>query len=247
MVKKYKEIMLLVFYMVSHQSIMAQTDAYYVSHMKDVLSNSCVNKSPIGCIGTDSIFNYNITIPELSCAKLIFRSSNVTIEIPGTACYADMDMSGIILCLRKLPCCDGNIVSYLWCRISGQNNTTVDTICRMSHSTATILPLKTDYDSGGVVQYHTKNCVIRSSPFVDDDSVYYELRQKGNTVASLREGAEVYVLGSQGGSPSLWFFVAVKHNDYVSEAFAERDDKFVFGWLQETDLYYHKKDYTIIR
>lgn len=238
---RYIEIFLFMFCAISHQSVMAQTDMYYMSHMKDVLDNSFANRNTIKCIGVDSISNYNTTIPELCNARIFFKGDVGTIDVSGTVCFADISDSGIVLCLRKLPCCDGNIVSYLWCKMAKQQSAKMDTICKMSHTIATTFPRPIDFKPNGVALKLTKDCEIRSSPFLDDDSMYYELRQQGNVVASLRKGAEIYVIASQYQEASLWYFVVVKYNNYVSEAFAERDDRFLFGWLLDTGFNLQKQ------
>ena len=237
---KYRAILFLTFCAVFYQSLLAQTDMYYVSHMKDVLKNSYENGTSITCIGVDSISNYSPTNPELCRARVFRGGTRETIDVFGTICFADMDDSGLVLCLRKLPCCDGNMVSYLWCQI-GKNNTIVDTICKMSYTTATILPRPIEFKSAIVAIKITEDCEIRSSPLLDNDSMYYELRQQGNSVASLNKGAEVYVIASHQSGSISWHFVAIKYNNCVREAFAERDDKYIFGWLQDTDSIHIQK------
>lgn len=239
---KYKVILFYTFCIIIHLSVLAQTDEYYLSHMKEVLDNSYSNRSSISCVGTDSILNYDILIPELSSARIYFKEGSEPLGVFGTICFADIYDSIVVICLRNLPCCDGNMVSYLWCHMAKLQNAKMDTICKMSYTTATTLPQPADYKPNSIILNLSKSTELRSSPILDDDSVYYELRQQGNVVASLRNGAEIYVIASQYHDASLWYFVAVKNNNSVSEAFSEQDDNYVFGWLLDSGFFIQKTD-----
>lgn len=215
----------------STHSIFAQQDVCYYYNLNEMLSNSSANLARFDCSEFDSILNRDPISPELGNATFYKRDLD-SIIIYGTVCYIEKRDSGVLFCTRLLPCCAGNIVSYSWCQMNRPYSGAYDTICKISHTTATEMPNSFNAVWNLKDLVVEKDCKLRANPIEDDVSENYELRAYGNVVGQLKVGTRVNVLAEQVMSDSRWYFVAVELSDGVTEAYYDETDTAILGWLK---------------
>lgn len=132
------------------------------------------------------------------------------------------------ICIQHQPCCGDNIIYYLWVNLE-RNQNKLDTVVTY-YFTDTKIPNPEIWEISRPIKAST-NIIARADSEIDEENYYYELRQIGNVVDTIKTNEEYYTLYQTVKGKNKWQFVAFRRNNFMLDLENRVSEAWHFAWI----------------
>lgn len=199
------------------------------------LFQSAIQDSMVECGKIESNIEFVDSIVNLECdafdganTTIYIKKSNTPLFFWGLAKNIYNVADNVKICIQHQPCCGDNIIYYLWVNLE-RNQNKLDTVVTY-YFTDTKIPNPEIWEISRPIKAST-NIIARADSEIDEENYYYELRQIGNVVDTIKTNEEYYTLYQIVKGKNKWQFVAFRRNNFMLDLDNRVSEAWHFAWI----------------